>query len=253
VTKSPPSATYILTGVNGGIGSSIAVELLVQGANVIGLYNKSHEKISELYAELEKATKGRLKLIKCGSANEFYVDELKNAINTEIPGRIQGFIHCAANLPVPEKFENMEWGKVVDELNVQVGICWNVIGRLIKEDALDENFSAVGISTIYAHNIPPAFLSHYVMAKAGLNGLFRALSVEYGPRGFRFNLVSPGMTATAMLDSVPEKAKLLAKMSTPLRRLAETQDITSTVLFLLSKSARHITGQNIAVAGGGSI
>jgi 3-oxoacyl-[acyl-carrier protein] reductase len=78
----------------------------------------------------------------------------------------------------------------------------------------------------------------------------RSLAVEYGPKGVRFNVVSPGMTQTEMIANIPEKAKMLAKMNAPLRRLAEVDDIAFTIEFLLSPSARHITGENVRVCGG---
>jgi 3-oxoacyl-[acyl-carrier protein] reductase len=53
-----------------------------------------------------------------------------------------------------------------------------------------------------------------------------------------------------MIAHLPDKAKMLAKMQTPLRRLAEPVDIANAVAFLLSPGARHITGETIRVCGG---
>ncbi|MBZ0167300.1 MAG: SDR family oxidoreductase, partial [Candidatus Omnitrophica bacterium] len=72
----------------------------------------------------------------------------------------------------------------------------------------------------------------------------------YGKDYIRVNCVSPGMTNTDMIADIPEKTKMVIKKTTPLRRLAEVTDIASTIGFLLSDKARHITGQNIRVCGG---
>jgi 3-oxoacyl-[acyl-carrier protein] reductase len=74
--------------------------------------------------------------------------------------------------------------------------------------------------------------------------------VEYGPRGVRVNVVAPGMTKTDMIAHVPEKAKMLTQMQTPLRRLAEPDDVSRGIAFLLGTGAAHITGETLRVCGG---
>ena len=108
----------------------------------------------------------------------------------------------------------------------------------------------VNIGSIYADNVPPLKLAHYTMAKAALAALTRSLAAEYGPKGIRVNTVSPGMTSTDLIADVPEKVKMVTKMQTPLRRLAEPRDIAGVVAFLFDPRARHITGHNLRVAGG---
>ncbi|MBT4703395.1 MAG: SDR family oxidoreductase, partial [Rhodospirillaceae bacterium] len=113
--------------------------------------------------------------------------------------------------------------------------------------------SIVLIGSIYGDNVPPAMQSAYVTAKAALAGFSRALAVELGPKGIRVNVVAPGMTQTPMLANLPNKAKMLAQMNTPLRRLADPEDIANAVAFLISDNARHITGETLHVSGGVSM
>jgi 3-oxoacyl-[acyl-carrier protein] reductase len=58
------------------------------------------------------------------------------------------------------------------------------------------------------------------------------------------------MTQTDLIADIPEKAKMMAKMQTPLRRLANPEDIANTVAYLFSEQSSFITGQNIRVCGG---
>ena len=61
------------------------------------------------------------------------------------------------------------------------------------------------------------------------------------------------MTNSGISLAMPEKARLLARMQTPMRRLTEPDDVADAVSFLLSSGARQITGQTIRVAGGSSM
>ena len=93
--------------------------------------------------------------------------------------------------------------------------------------------------------VPPS-----AIAKSALVTFARALAVEFGPQGIRVNCVSPGMTETDLIADMPERAKTLARVQAPLRRLAMPEDVAGAVAFLFSDKARHITGQNIRVCGG---
>jgi NAD(P)-dependent dehydrogenase (short-subunit alcohol dehydrogenase family) len=62
--------------------------------------------------------------------------------------------------------------------------------------------------------------------------------------------VNPGMTQTQMISSIPDKVKMLTKMNTPLRSLAEPEDIANSIAFLLGPQASHITGETLRVCGG---
>ena len=93
-------------------------------------------------------------------------------------------------------------------------------------------------------------LIHYITAKSALNGLAKALAFELAHKGIRVNLVSPGMTNTSLISDFPEKVKLITAARTPLRRLAEPQDIADTISYLVSEKSDFLTGETIRVNGG---
>jgi NAD(P)-dependent dehydrogenase (short-subunit alcohol dehydrogenase family) len=91
----------------------------------------------------------------------------------------------------------------------------------------------------------------YAMSKAAIFQLTRNLALEWGPRQVRFNCLAPGLTRTDLGEiaiRTPEGQRLIQR--TPLRRVAEPDDIAEAALFLASPAASFITGQTLVVDGG---
>jgi len=97
-------------------------------------------------------------------------------------------------------------------------------------------------------------LAAYCAAKAGVAGLIRALAAELGPTGVTANAVSPGSTATAMLD---ESARLYGltgasdfASSQPAGRLLDPGEIAAVLAFLAGPASGGMTGAIVPVDGG---
>jgi NAD(P)-dependent dehydrogenase (short-subunit alcohol dehydrogenase family) len=92
----------------------------------------------------------------------------------------------------------------------------------------------------------------YNASKSGIIGFSRSLARELGHAGIRVNVVSPGwiMTAKQLAEhvSAQDQAALLEAQCT--KELLTEQHVTPATLFLLSRAARGITGQNLVVDGG---
>jgi NAD(P)-dependent dehydrogenase (short-subunit alcohol dehydrogenase family) len=95
----------------------------------------------------------------------------------------------------------------------------------------------------------------YGLTKAALMQLVRNLAVEWGPRGVRANAIAPGLTSTSWTANILRDEEATAKRLglTPLRRIATTQEIAGTAVFLAGPAAGSITGQTIVVDGGVTI
>jgi len=92
---------------------------------------------------------------------------------------------------------------------------------------------------------------HYSAAKAGVLGLAKAMSREFGPDGIRVNCVTPGLIATditagKLTDEMREK--ILEGI--PLGRLGDADDVAGIFTFLASDLSAYVTGAVIDVNGG---
>lgn len=93
----------------------------------------------------------------------------------------------------------------------------------------------------------------YAATKHGVVGLTRSVAAEYGPRGIRVNAIAPGLTRTAMVESLIENGHMdpvAVVAHSPLRRMAEPIEIAEAALWLLSDRASFVTGHVLAVDGG---
>ena len=107
-------------------------------------------------------------------------------------------------------------------------------------------------STAATRGLP--MLAAYCAAKAGVAGFIRALAVELGGTGITANAVSPGSTATPILD---ESARLYGLPSAesfapqqPLGRLLDPAEVAAVLAFLAGDGASGMTGAIVPVDGG---
>ena len=92
--------------------------------------------------------------------------------------------------------------------------------------------------------------SAYSASKGGLVGLTKTLAVELARHQITCNAIAPGVTRTAKLAALTEADLDRRRARVPLGRLGEPADVAAAAAFLLSREARFITGQLIAVDGG---
>jgi 3-oxoacyl-[acyl-carrier protein] reductase len=92
----------------------------------------------------------------------------------------------------------------------------------------------------------------YTASKAGVVAFTKAVAQEFGPGGVTANAILPGLIATPLVRSMPERHRDHYKSRTPVGRLGEPEDIAALAVFLASPAAGFISGTAIPCDGGAS-
>ena len=90
----------------------------------------------------------------------------------------------------------------------------------------------------------------YCSSKSAMIGMVKSLAVDWGQYGIRVNVVLPGMIKTVRWENNQGGAKTCLANYTPLRDIAEFQDIANAAWFLGTELSRNTTGTELTVDGG---
>jgi NAD(P)-dependent dehydrogenase (short-subunit alcohol dehydrogenase family) len=237
--------TAIVTGAGRGIGAAIAKALDGAGGRV-ALVARSADQLREVAADLRRDPVVISADLGTTDGPAAAVAEAADAFG----GRIDVLVNNAG-VGVRKDSETL----TVDE--VDRVLTTNVRSALLATIAVLPSMLAAGsgsiisISSISGLRGAPR-RAVYAASKAALDGMTRALAMEYGPRGIRANSVAPGVVETAMwTDHLAKPGVADAVLGViPTRRVSTPEEVADTVLFLASDASRAITGEVIAADGG---
>ena len=237
----------IVTGGTRGIGKAIVLELARRGANVAFNYSKSADEAEKLKGEIEglgvKAFAAQCDVANTQASNDF-VGQVKDAF-----GSINYLVNNAGITrdQLIMRMKEDDWDAVID---TNLKGAWNFSKAVLRPMIRNENGGSIlNISSI-SGVVGMLGQSNYSASKAGMIGLTKALAKEVASRKITVNALAPGMVDTDIVSEMNAdfREKILAQV--PLGRFATTDETAQIACFLLSDSARYITGQVIVADGG---
>lgn len=239
----------MITGGGGGIGRAISLRLASEGG-AIAVLDKNNEAADETVRQVEAAG-GRVAAV---IADITDWQSIQNAVREaeQALGPLDGLIN------------NAGWalrGSLADtapeEWDQEIKV--NLHGHFLASKAVLPGMVARGkgvIANIGSVNCLVALGNPgYSAAKAGLYSLTQSLSGEYGPKGIRTNMISPGTIETDIETwrirraKNPEIFDTLARWY-PVGRVGQPEDIAAAVAFIAADEAAFVNGANLVVDGG---
>ncbi|TKJ21544.1 SDR family oxidoreductase [Blastococcus sp. CCUG 61487] len=239
----------VVTGGAGGIGRAISRRLAQAGFHVVVNYNSRADRATDLVGEINAIGEVRALAVKADVGTEEGAQALYRAAIGEF-GAVSVLVNNASPRINPKPLAALEWADVQAQLDVQVRSAY-AMTRAVAPGMAERRWGRIVNITSQAVDGPPTLnWTGYAMAKGALAVFTRYMAAELGPKGITVNAVSPGMTETALIGDIPEKAQLMAARQTPLRRLSRPEDVAAAVAYLVSDDAGFITGDTVAVNGG---
>lgn len=235
----------LVTGSGRGIGRGCALAFAEVGANVV-CSARTQEQIDDTAAHVEKLG-GEALAVTCDVTDPAQLDALVDR-TVERFGRIDVLVNNAGGSPPSPALDTSD-AMFEQAFHFNVTTAFSLSRRVVPKMLEHDGGSIVNISSA-AGRLPQKAFSAYGTAKAALSFLTKQLGQEFAPR-VRVNALAVGAVATsALLPFLDDSTREQMEALTPMRRLAEVDDIALAALYLATPAASYVTGKVLEVDGG---
>lgn len=239
--------TAVITGCNRGIGKAILAKFASEGANIVACTRKIDDALSLFYEELEQSYNVKIYPITMDlECEESIKDAMRNVRSLKLHIDILvnnagiasgGFMLMTPLSEIRKVFQINYFAQVMITQHIAKMMMSNKRGSIIFMS------SVLGLDSYQGG-------SAYGASKAAISLLTKSASKELGAFGIRVNAIAPNLVDTDMAKLMEVKSYDKMISGSALNRLASTDEIANTALFLASDESSYITGQTIRVDGG---
>lgn len=234
----------IVTGGAKGIGEAIVEELAKMGIRVVLNYHHSEQKAQEVKQRLRKEGY-EIEIFQADVSNKEQAEQLVS-YTKYIYGTIDILVNNAgiSQIKMFQDITKQDWDIM---LQTNLTSAFYMTQEVLKEMLPNKRGCIINISSIDAITGASCEV-HYSVAKAGLDGMTKALAKEVAPSGIRVNSIAPGAIETQMNKNLSEQTKKTVEQEIPLGRFGKPKDIAKCVRWLIEDE--YTTGQIISPNGG---
>lgn len=239
----------LITGASRGIGEAAARLFAREGAAVV-LAARSTEALDRVVTEI-RADGGAADAVAMDLADRASIRAAIDRV-AELHGRLDGAFNNGAVVQQPGPLDTTSDESIDEQFEVNFRGHWTA---MTAEAALMRRHGGgaiVNTSSIGSRRANPALPAYGAMKRA-LNSLTESAAVTWAGEGIRVNGITPGGTATAMIDqweaATPGVTAQITAMS-PVGRMAEPHEVAEVAAWLLSDRASMVNGAIVPVDGG---
>lgn len=252
--------TIIITGGSGMIGSAFSIVSAKYGANVV-IIDIDKKKSDNLVKQIkEKTGNDKIIYLKCNITS---LNDVKKAIDIILNnfGEISVLVNNAypRNKNYGKKYEDVTYEDFCENINLHIGGYFLITQQVSKVMIRQDYGNIINTGSIYGFTAPRFEIYEgtemttpveYAATKGAIINLTKYLASYLGKYNIKVNCISPG----GVYDHQPETfVKKYSQKVLLGKRMANVDDLTGALLFLLSDASKYITGQNIIVDGGWSL
>jgi NAD(P)-dependent dehydrogenase (short-subunit alcohol dehydrogenase family) len=239
----------VITGSSSGIGEALAHAWAARGARV-AVNSRSQERADKVTRTIQEQG---------GTAQSFSADvtsreEVFTMVDRVIEqwGKLDIMVNNAgipAVVPAEEITEE-QWLQPINTL--LNGVFWGsqaAARQMIKQGG----GVIIQMSSVYGH-VANRFRSPYVTAKHGVEGMTKALAIDWAPYGIRVVSIAPAYIGTPMAEPTSSETSDYTfqdvEERTPLHRMGTLDEVVEATLWAASDQASYTTGSSILLDGG---
>lgn len=242
--KNIVNKVVVITGGSRGIGAEIVKKLAGDKYRVILNYNKSEKEAKKIKEDLQK-NNINIEIFKADVSKREEVKELIDFVINKF-GKIDVLINNAG-ISQAKLFTDLtdeDWNNMIQTNLTSAFYCTQeaIKNMISRKEGLIINISSIWGVTGSSCEV------HYSVAKAGIDGMTKALAKEVGPSNIRVNSIAPGIIDTDMNKAYTDEEIKDIIEDIPLNKIGKKVDIARCVEWLIEDE--YTTGQVISINGG---